>query len=200
MAHMHRSGIAADLRGPPVREKLPFLPVYTEAFNAVPGYSGMPFGALANDNPFQIGLRSLRYLRPAHSYIESAPVTSPESRSHRLDESRLHRVLNYIAQYVDEPVTAAQLAGVAYFSLLHFTRIFDATTGEAPHVSQQPLKNAIVLRAAGKRSLSDRIIGANDAFLPMVRYDRENLALSCVLLADLTLLERLNQCETDWQK
>jgi hypothetical protein len=73
-------------------------------------------------------------------------------------------------------VTAAQRAVVACLGLLHFTRIFDATTGEAPHVSQQRLKNAMVLPAAGKRSLSDRIIEANDAFLPMVRCDRENLA------------------------
>jgi C4-dicarboxylate-specific signal transduction histidine kinase len=133
--------------------------------------------------------------RPAHYYFESAPVRSPGLRSHRLDESRLHRVLNYIAQHVDEPVTAAQLAGVVYFSLLHFTRIFDATTGEARHVSQQRLKNAMVLLAAGKRSLSDRIIKADDAFLPVVRCDSENLAVSCVPLADLTLLERRNRCE-----
>jgi hypothetical protein len=73
-------------------------------------------------------------------------------------------------------VTAAQRAVVACLGLLHFTRIFDATTGEAPHVSQQRLKNVMVLPAAGKRSLSDRIIEANDAFLPMVRCDRENLA------------------------
>jgi hypothetical protein len=46
----------------PYAKKLPFLPVYTEASNAVPGDSGMPFGALANDNLFQIGLRSLPIL------------------------------------------------------------------------------------------------------------------------------------------
>jgi hypothetical protein len=41
MAHLHWSGIAADLRGHPVREGLPFHPVYTEVTNAIRGYPGM---------------------------------------------------------------------------------------------------------------------------------------------------------------
>jgi AraC-like DNA-binding protein len=49
------------------------------------------------------------------------------------------------------------VAGVACLSPVHFAPMFSAATGVAPHryVSQQRLETAMVLLAAGKRSLSD---------------------------------------------
>ena len=95
--------------------------------------------------------------RLAHSYAEQVSISSRRLRSHRLDEMRLRRVLDYIAQHLDEDITVAQLAGVACLSPFHFARMFRATIGIAPHryVSQQRLERAMVLLAAGKRPLSD---------------------------------------------
>jgi AraC family transcriptional regulator len=95
--------------------------------------------------------------RLAHSYAEPASVRLQGSSSHRLDEIRLRRVLDYIAQHLDEDITVAQLANVACLSPFHFARMFKAAMGAAPHryVSQQRLENAMMLLAAGKRPLSD---------------------------------------------
>jgi AraC family transcriptional regulator len=95
--------------------------------------------------------------RLAHSYAEPASVRPQRARSHRLDEIRLRRVLDYIAQHLDEHITVAQLAGVACLSPSHFARMFKAAVGMAPHryVSHQRLEIAMVLLAAGQRSLSD---------------------------------------------
>jgi AraC family transcriptional regulator len=95
--------------------------------------------------------------RLAHSYAEPVSVRPQRFRSHRLDETRLRRVLDYIAQHLDEDITVAQLAGVACLSPFHFARMFGATLGVAPHryVSQQRLESAMALLAAGKRPLSD---------------------------------------------
>jgi AraC family transcriptional regulator len=95
--------------------------------------------------------------RLAHSYSESRPVRPQKSRSHRLDEIRLRRVLDYIAQHLDENITVAELAGVACLSPFHFTRMFSGAMGFAPHryVSQQRLECAMELLAADKQSLSD---------------------------------------------
>jgi AraC family transcriptional regulator len=94
--------------------------------------------------------------RPAH-YAEPASVSPQRARSHRLDEMRLRRVLDYIAQHLDEHITVARLAGVACLSPFHFARMFKAAVGMAPHryVSHQRLEIAMVLLAAGQRSLSD---------------------------------------------
>src|SRR5258708_11678021 len=77
--------------------------------------------------------------------------------SHRLDEIRLRRVLDYIAQHLDEHITVAQLAGVACPSPFHFAPMVKAAVGMRPHryVSHQRLEIAMALLAAGQRSLSD---------------------------------------------
>jgi AraC family transcriptional regulator len=95
--------------------------------------------------------------RLAHSYAEPASVRAQGSRSHRLDEIRLRRVLDYIAQHLGEDIAVAQLANVACLSPFHFARMFKAAMGVAPHryVSQRRLENAMMLLAAGKQSLSD---------------------------------------------
>jgi AraC family transcriptional regulator len=95
--------------------------------------------------------------RLAHSYAEPVSAQRPRFGSHRLDEVRLRRVLDYIAQHLDESITVARLAGVACLSPFHFARMFRASLGVAPHryVSQQRLERAMVLLAAGKQPLSD---------------------------------------------
>jgi AraC family transcriptional regulator len=95
--------------------------------------------------------------RLAHSYAEPMSVRSQRFGSHRLDEARLRRVLDYIAQHLDGDITVARLAGVACLSPFHFARMFRASMGVSPHryVSQQRLESAMVLLASGQRPLSD---------------------------------------------
>jgi AraC family transcriptional regulator len=95
--------------------------------------------------------------RLAHSYAEPAPLRPEGIRSHQLDEIRLRRVLDYIADNLDRDITVAQLASVACLSPYHFTRLFCAATGIAPfrYVSQQRLESAMTLLADGKQSLCD---------------------------------------------
>jgi AraC family transcriptional regulator len=95
--------------------------------------------------------------RLAHSYAEPVSVRPQKSRAHGLDQIRLRRVLDNIAQHLDEDITVAHLASVACLSSFHFARMFKASLGIAPHrfVSQQRLERAMVLLAEGKQSLSD---------------------------------------------
>jgi AraC family transcriptional regulator len=75
----------------------------------------------------------------------------------QFDEIRLRRVLDYIAENLDQNITIAQLAKVACLSPFHFARMFRAATGVAPYryVSQQRLERAKMMLADGRRSLSD---------------------------------------------
>ncbi|MES1189452.1 MAG: GyrI-like domain-containing protein [Steroidobacter sp.] len=45
-------------------------------------------------------------------------------------ESRMHRVLAYIDEHLDQPLDLSALAEVAYFSPFHFHRLFSAWMGE----------------------------------------------------------------------
>jgi AraC family transcriptional regulator len=94
--------------------------------------------------------------RLAYSYAEPAPSKPQRHGSHRLDEIRLRRVLDYITEHIDQDITVAQLASVACLSPSHFASMFSATMGVAPHryVSQQRLQSAMGLLADGKQSLS----------------------------------------------
>jgi AraC family transcriptional regulator len=95
--------------------------------------------------------------RLAHSYAEPAPLRPEGIRSHQLDGIRLRRVLDYIADNLDQDITVAQLASVACLSPYHFTRLFRAATGIAPfrYVSQRRLESAMTSLADAKQSLSD---------------------------------------------
>jgi AraC family transcriptional regulator len=55
-------------------------------------------------------------------------MTSRDSRSEY--ESRMHRVVEYIDQHLDEPISLNAVAEVAYFSPFHFHRLFSAWMGE----------------------------------------------------------------------
>ena len=95
--------------------------------------------------------------RLVHSYADSGSVTERRSRVHRLDEIRLRRVLDYIANHLEQQMTVVELAGVACLSPFHFTRMFRATMGLPPHryVSERRLDHAKALLASGDRSLAD---------------------------------------------
>jgi AraC family transcriptional regulator len=95
--------------------------------------------------------------RLAHIYADSPFAKPKTTRAHRLDNGRLRRVLDYIAQHLEEEITVVDLANVACLSPFHFTRMFASTTGVPPHryVSEQRLKNAMALLAAGKLPLSE---------------------------------------------
>jgi AraC family transcriptional regulator len=95
--------------------------------------------------------------RLAHYYAEPAPSRQQRFRSYRLDETRLRRVLNYVAENLDQDITIAQLARVACLSPFHFARMFSAAMGVAPqrYVSQKRLESAKMMLRDGKRSLSD---------------------------------------------
>jgi AraC family transcriptional regulator len=95
--------------------------------------------------------------RLVHSYAEPGPSRSQRFGSYRLDEIRLRRVLDYIAENLDQDITVAQLASVACLSPSHFANMFSVTMGVAPHryVSRQRLQSAMTLLADGKQPLSD---------------------------------------------
>jgi AraC family transcriptional regulator len=99
--------------------------------------------------------------RLAHSYAEPAPSRPQGHRSPRLDEIRLRRVLDYIAENLDQDITVAELAGVACLSPSHFASMFSVSMGVAPHryVSRQRLQRAMTLLADGRESLSNVALG-----------------------------------------
>lgn len=76
---------------------------------------------------------------------------------HRLDNTRLRRVLDYIEQHLDEDITVARLAELANLSAFHFTRMFTAAVGVSPcrHVSQRRLDKAMAMLAVGKLPLCE---------------------------------------------
>lgn len=57
-------------------------------------------------------------------------MTSNDSRSRSEYESRMHRVLAYIDEHLEQALDLNALAEVAYFSPFHFHRLFSAWMGE----------------------------------------------------------------------
>jgi AraC family transcriptional regulator len=76
--------------------------------------------------------------------------------AHRLDDTRLRRVLDYIASHTERPVTVAELASVACISTYHFCRMFRAATGVTPqrYVSRLHLQRAKDMLAVGELCLA----------------------------------------------
>jgi AraC family transcriptional regulator len=94
--------------------------------------------------------------RLVQSHLETGLAQPPAASRHRLDETRLRRVLAYIEEHVAEDITVAGLASVACLSIFHFTRAFAAAMGVPPHryVSGKRLRNAKAMIATGRTSLS----------------------------------------------
>ncbi len=72
-----------------------------------------------------------------------------QSEYHR----RLHRVLGYIDEHLDEPIDLSRLARVANFSAFHFHRIFSAHVGETlgTYLTRRRLELAAVRLASQPR-------------------------------------------------
>jgi AraC-like DNA-binding protein len=92
--------------------------------------------------------------------------------THRFDQVRLRRVLDYISMNLDKEITLAQLAAVAALSVFHFARTFTRAMGVSPHryVSRMRLQNAMAELAAGKLSLAE--IAFNARFSSQASFTR----------------------------
>lgn len=51
----------------------------------------------------------------------------------RKEQDDIRRVMSYISQHLDEPLTVGELASVAYMGEYSFIRVFKAQTGYTPH-------------------------------------------------------------------
>jgi AraC family transcriptional regulator len=87
------------------------------------------------------------------------PLDFPE---HGLKRSRLHRVLDYIAENIKEDITLAGLAEIAGYSPFHFARKFTLAMGVPPqrYISRVRLENAMAELTAGKLPLAQIALNA----------------------------------------
>jgi AraC family transcriptional regulator len=110
--------------------------------------------------------------RLLQAYCDSESSKSYEPTAHRLDQTRLRRVLDYISMNIDKEITLAQLAAVAGLSVFHFARTFTRAMGVSPHryVSRMRLENAMADIAAGKLSLAE--IAFNAGFSSQASFTR----------------------------
>jgi len=75
---------------------------------------------------------------------------------HRLSDTRLRRVRDYIAAHAERDISLGELAAVACVSVYHFSRMFRATVGVTPqrYLRELYLKRAKDLLAAGQLCLA----------------------------------------------
>ena len=91
------------------------------------------------------------------AYADSGFLNRNTVKPHRLDSTRLRRVIDYIDQYLEEDITVAGLAGLANLSAFHFSRMFTATVGVAPYryVSRRRLEHAMSMLTDGTLPLHE---------------------------------------------
>lgn len=96
-------------------------------------------------------------------YCDSGTCTVLETSTHRLDNMRLRRVLDYIDGNIRNDISLADLAGVAGYSPFHFARKFRVTMGIAPYryISQVRMKVAMAELVAGKLPLAEIAFNAH---------------------------------------
>jgi AraC family transcriptional regulator len=71
---------------------------------------------------------------------------------------RLNRVIEYIGEHLDEPLTLQRLARIAHFSPFHFHRVFRSLVGEPLHAFTRRLrleKAAFLMKHGPRRRLVD---------------------------------------------
>ncbi len=85
------------------------------------------------------------------------------SYSQHLDRVRLHRVLSYISNNIDDDITLADLAGIAGYSPFHFARKFTVAVGVSPrrYVTCMRLRRALVELTAAKLPLAQIALNAH---------------------------------------
>jgi AraC family transcriptional regulator len=100
--------------------------------------------------------------RLIQKYCDSGTRTPSELSVHTLDQIRLRRVLDYIADNISEDITLEKLAAVAEYSAFHFARKFALAMGISPgrYVSQRRLENAMMELTASKMSLAEIALNA----------------------------------------
>jgi AraC family transcriptional regulator len=85
------------------------------------------------------------------SFVPHTPVLQP------LDDARLKRVLDYMAERISDKITLEELAKVACFSTFHFARVFTLAVGVPPHrhLSRMRLESAMAALATSRLALSE---------------------------------------------
>jgi AraC family transcriptional regulator len=100
--------------------------------------------------------------RLIQKYCDSGTCTPADSSAHGLDQIRLRRVLDYIADNISEEITLEKLAAIAGYSAFHFARKFALAMGISPgrYISQRRLENAMTELTAGKLPLVEIALNA----------------------------------------
>jgi len=100
--------------------------------------------------------------RLIQKYCDSGTCTPSKFSAHALDQIRLRRVLDYIADNISEDITLENLAAVAEYSAFHFARKFARAMGISPgrYVSQRRLENAMMELTTSKMSLAEIALNA----------------------------------------
>ncbi len=95
--------------------------------------------------------------RLASKYADASFLKPGVVNPHRLDNTRLRRVLDYIDQHLEQEISVAGLAGQANLSAFHFARMFTAAVGVAPYryVSRRRLEHAMAMLADDKLPLHE---------------------------------------------
>ncbi len=94
--------------------------------------------------------------RLVQAYAADTPnVPNPPTSRHTIDERRLNRVLEYMAQHIEEDIGIDDLAKVACLSPFHFIRMFGRRMGEPPHrhLSRMRLERAKTMLALSHLTL-----------------------------------------------
>jgi AraC family transcriptional regulator len=93
-------------------------------------------------------------LAQAYSAGHSGFANPLQSRC-QIDDVRLNRVLEYMAQHIEDEISLDDLAAVACLSPFHFIRMFRNRMGDPPHryLSKMRLERAKTLLSHGEESI-----------------------------------------------
>jgi len=124
--------------------------------------------ALTNETPavlmhIETAAQPLADRRLQKNVCDGEAYMPTASTRNRLDDSRLRRVLDYIAANIGDDITLANLARVAGYSPFHFARKFTIAMGIPPHgyVSRMRMDNAMAELAAGQLPLAEIALNAH---------------------------------------
>ena len=97
------------------------------------------------------------YFFPSRRGEDMRPRKDKTSASRALDDRRLQRVMQFIADNLQNDIRLKNLAEVANLSPFHFARTFRKATGGSPHryLRKCRLEKAKELLAEGQASLTD---------------------------------------------
>ncbi len=108
----------------------------------------------------QLRVQSLAHMltaRIAERYASGVGRSKPMPRQHQIDEQRLRRVLEFMAQHIEDEMSLDDLADAACLSPFHFNRMFARRMGMPPHryISEMRLERAKTLLALGLVPLAE---------------------------------------------